>query len=98
MGLPLGRFLLANPYSFYGIIGGSFISMSIVYIPFLNGPFGTSSATTPYVWLLAIWFGVVLFVYSVMRALVLRARNPMRFAKSIDGLDLHATRLSISKA
>jgi sodium/potassium-transporting ATPase subunit alpha len=95
--LPFGRFMFENPKNFLGVLAGAMFSFAIVYIPPFNIPFGTNYILTPWVWLIAMGFGVVNFLYSIVRFLIQRARNPIKYSKDIQGLDLHPTRFSTGR-
>ena len=97
LGLPIGKFMIANHNNFYGVILGALVTFSIVYIPPFNVAFGTSFRTSPYVWITAFGFGVALFTYSIIRFLVKQYLNPVKFSKDIIGLDLHPTRFSTGR-
>jgi sodium/potassium-transporting ATPase subunit alpha len=94
LSLPYGKFMFQNPKTFYGLVLGTLFALGIVYIPQINVAFGTSYRTTAIVWPIAFAFGIVLFLYSTLRFIILRKLNPMKYAKEIDGLDLHPTRFS----
>ena len=95
--LPFGRFMFENPKNFLGVLFGAIISFSIVYIPPFNIAFETSWRLTPWVWLIAMGFGVFMFLYSIIRFLIQRARNPIKYSKDVQGLDLHPTRFSTGR-
>ncbi len=97
MGLPVGKFMFANPYSFLGLLGGALFTFFIVYFPYTNVAFGTSYKLTPYVWLIAFGFGIVLFGYSIIRTIIERSRNPLKYSQKVEGLDLHPTRWSTGR-
>jgi sodium/potassium-transporting ATPase subunit alpha len=97
LGLPFGSFMIANPKTFYGLMIGTAFSFALVYIPPLNVAFGTNWQTTPIVWAIGFGFGAVLFVYSVLRFMIRRRWNPIKFSKDIQGLDLHPTRFSTGR-
>jgi sodium/potassium-transporting ATPase subunit alpha len=94
LSLPFGTFMFKNSKNFYGIICGSILSFGIVYIPYLNPIFGTSFELSPWVWVIAIGFGLLNFIYSIFRFLVKRLRTPLKYSSDVDGLDLHPTRFS----
>ena len=97
LGLPIGKFMVANHKNFYGIILGAIVTFAIVYIPPINVAFGTSYLTSPYIWITAFGFGIALFIYSMVRFLLRRYFNPIKFSKDIVGLDLHPTRFSTGR-
>jgi sodium/potassium-transporting ATPase subunit alpha len=97
LGLPFGSFMIANPKTFYGILIGASFTFALVYIPPLNVAFGTNWRTTPLVIPIAFGFGALLFIYSVLRFLIRRYWNPIKFTKDIQGLDLHPTRFSTGR-
>lgn len=97
LGLPIGAFMFKNPRNFLGILVGAAITFAIVYIPPLNIAFGTNWQTTPWVWLIAMASGTFLFFYSILRVMVQRARNPIKYSKDVAGLDLHPTRWSTGR-
>ncbi|KAI8905442.1 hypothetical protein EDD86DRAFT_241269 [Gorgonomyces haynaldii] len=94
MGLPFGKFMFENKYSFFGVAGGTVLVGILSYIPALNIAFNTNWQLTPFTWLIAMGFGLLLMGYNVARTLIKRARNPLQYTKEIDGLDLHPTRWS----
>jgi sodium/potassium-transporting ATPase subunit alpha len=95
--LPFGRFMFENRNNFLGVLAGAVFSFAIVYIPPFNIPFGTLFILTPWVWLIAFGFGMINFLYSIIRFLIQRARNPIKYSKDIQGLDLHPTRFSTGR-
>lgn len=83
---------------------GIALSMLVVYVPPFNIAFGTDYHTTPLVWLIAIGFGVIVVLYSIMRTLILRkckkiinSDNPIKFSDTIPGLDLAPTKWSTGR-
>ncbi|KAL2917749.1 hypothetical protein HK105_202622 [Polyrhizophydium stewartii] len=96
-GLPFGKFIISNIYTFYGLFGGVALSMAVVYIPPFNVAFGTNWRLHPIIWLVPIGFGLVLLVYSVIRTLIIRARNPIQYSKEVQGLQMHPTRWSTGR-
>ncbi|KAJ2993982.1 hypothetical protein HDV02_001917 [Globomyces sp. JEL0801] len=97
LGLPFGAFMLANPMNFYGILFAVAFCSCVVYIPFVNVVFTSNYLMTGYVWLIAFGFGVIIYIYAIIRTLILRARNPVKYSKDIQGLDLHPTRFSTGR-
>jgi sodium/potassium-transporting ATPase subunit alpha len=91
LGLPFGRFMFANKWNFIGLFVGALFTMAIVYVPPLNSAFGTSHTLTPIVWLFPIAGGVLLLLYSTVRTIVIRSRNPIKYSQDIDGLQMHST-------
>ena len=75
LGLPIGGFMFANKYNFIGVFFGALFVMAIVYIPFLNVAFQTSCNLSPLIWTAPILSGIVMFVYAVIRTIIIRARK-----------------------
>ena len=94
---PYGKFMFSNLYNFFGVFGGGAFVFLIVYAPFMNIPFGTDWRLSPYILLIALAFGSVNYIYAIIRFLVLRARNPIKYSKDVQGLDLHPTRFSTGR-
>lgn len=97
MGYPIGYFMFKNVFTFVGLLFGAVLTMMVVYIQPVNVAFGTWSQLTPLVWLIAMAFGVLLLIYSMVRTAVARSMRPIKYSKPIDGLDLRPTRLSTVK-
>lgn len=97
LSLPFGKFMFENIYNFYGVFGGAAFCFLVVYVPPFNIAFGTDFHLTPIVWVIAIGFGFINFAYSIVRFLILRARNPIKYIKDVQGLDLHPTRFSTGR-
>jgi len=94
LGLPIGSFMFANKFNFFGVFFGALFVMAIVYIPFLNVAFQTSANLSPLIWVAPFVSGIVMFVYAVIRTLIIRSRNPIKYSNGIDGLQMHPTRFS----
>lgn len=95
--LPIGKFMFQNVKNFYGILGGATFVFMVVYVPPFNVAFGTSYRTTLLVVPIALGFGVLSLIYSIVRFLILRAGNPIKYTKDVQGLDLHPTRWSTGR-
>ena len=94
---PYGKFMFSNLYNFAGVlIGGAFVFF-FVFAPFMNIPFGTDWRLSGYILLISLAFGVVNYIYAIIRFLILRARNPIKYSKDVQGLDLHPTRWSTGR-
>ena len=89
--------MFENPKNFIGLFGGAVFVFMVVYIPPFNVAFGTSVQTTPWVWLIAFGFGLFNFFYSIVRFLIIRASNPIKYTEEVQGLDLHPTRFSTGR-
>ncbi|TPX30672.1 hypothetical protein SmJEL517_g05824 [Synchytrium microbalum] len=98
LGLPWGSFMLANKYSFYGLAAGATFTLAIVYIPPFNIAFGTEYHLLPLFWLIPIGFGILLYVYAIVRTIIIRMRSPVRYNPDISGLQMYATRWSVRGA
>ncbi|KAJ1334577.1 hypothetical protein BSLG_007732 [Batrachochytrium salamandrivorans] len=96
-GIPFGKFMFSNPYNFYGLLAGAAFSMAMVYIPPFNVAFGTNWRLHPVIWLIPMAFGVFLVVYAIVRTLIQKARNPTKYSKDVDGLQMHPTRWSTGR-
>ncbi|TPX40659.1 hypothetical protein SeLEV6574_g06497 [Synchytrium endobioticum] len=94
LGIPFGSFMVENKWSFYGLAAGAIFSMLIVYIPPLNVAFDTEYHLLPLFWLIPIAFGVFLYVYAVIRTVIIRMRSPVQYNPEIRGLQMYATRWS----
>ena len=75
MGYPIGKVMFENVYSFYAVLSGAVLVFGTIYIPPVNEALGTNWRTSPIVIGIAVGFGVVLFIYSVIRTTVLRSCN-----------------------
>ncbi|KAJ3065504.1 hypothetical protein HDU98_011139 [Podochytrium sp. JEL0797] len=91
---PWGSFMFANKWSFVGILVGGTFSLLIVYIPGINVAFLTNWRLTPYTWLIAMAFGVVLYMYAIARVIIKRRFSPIRYTDDIPGLQMFPTRWS----
>ncbi|KAJ3290167.1 hypothetical protein HDU79_003473 [Rhizoclosmatium sp. JEL0117] len=91
---PWGPFMFQNKYSFLGIFVGGIFSLLIVYIPPVNIAFLTNWRLTPYTWLIGMAFGVVLYLYAIIRTLIKRHFSPIKFTEDIPGLQMFPTRWS----
>ncbi|EGF82503.1 hypothetical protein BATDEDRAFT_86311 [Batrachochytrium dendrobatidis JAM81] len=96
-GIPFGWFMFSNIYNFTGLIGGVIFTMAMVYIPPFNVAFGTNWRFHPILWLIPMAFGIFLVFYAVVRILIQRARNPIKYSKDVDGLQMHPTRWSTGR-
>ena len=94
---PYGSFMFSNIKNFYGVFGGGAFVFLVVYAPPFNVAFGTDWQLTPLAWLVALAFGVVNYIYAIVRFLILRASNPIKYSKDVQGLDLHPTRFSTGR-
>ncbi|KAJ3308162.1 hypothetical protein HDV04_001716, partial [Boothiomyces sp. JEL0838] len=90
---PIGKYMFSNSRNFYGILIGAAFVFLLIYVPPLNVAFGTNHIMTPYVWLIGLGFGLVIYLYTFIRMVILRNRN-MKFSPEINGLDLHPTKMS----
>ncbi|KAJ3202682.1 hypothetical protein HDU82_007181 [Entophlyctis luteolus] len=91
---PWGSFMFSNKKSFIGIFAGGVFSMLIVYVPPVNIAFLTAYHLTPYVWLVAILWGIVLYGYAILRVQVKRRFAPVKYMQDIPGLQMFPTRWS----
>ncbi|KAJ3318730.1 hypothetical protein HDV06_007055 [Boothiomyces sp. JEL0866] len=94
---PVGAFMFSNVRNFYGILIGATLVFIIVYVPPFNIAFQTDDRMTPYVWLIGIGFGIIIFIYSCIRLAIMRSRNAIKFSPDIRGLDLHPTKFSTGR-
>ncbi|KAJ3230369.1 hypothetical protein HDU78_008344 [Chytriomyces hyalinus] len=95
---PYGSFMFKNLYSFGGIVLGGGLCLAVVYIPALNTPFGTDSRLTPYVWLISMGCGLVIYLYAIVRFVVKRRLAPLQYADTVQGLQMFPTRFSTTDA
>ncbi|KAJ3062448.1 hypothetical protein HDU98_001690 [Podochytrium sp. JEL0797] len=91
---PYGKFMFANKWSFIGIFCGGALSLLVVYIPGVNVAFLTNYRLTPWTWLIAMAFGLVLYLYAIVRVIIKRRLSPLKFTDDIAGLQMHPTRWS----
>lgn len=93
-GFPWGKYLVSNVKNFYGMLFGLSVLILVVFVPPFNIAFGTDYTVTLVTFPLALGSGLVLYLYAIIRVLVLRAKNPLKYSPEIAGLDLHPTRYS----
>lgn len=67
--------LFSNRWVVYGIIFELLIVVAIIYVPFIQGVFGTT-ALGPIEWLAAFAFGVVIFIAEELRKWYVRTHMP----------------------
>ncbi|KAJ3072254.1 hypothetical protein HDU98_003950 [Podochytrium sp. JEL0797] len=94
---PYGSFMFKNKWSFAGVFGGGIFSLLIVYVPFVNVAFLTNFRLTPYVWLIAMGFGLLLYVYAILRSVLKLKYSPIKYARQVDGLQMFPTHFSAEK-
>ena len=84
LGMAWGPFMFTNWRMFACLFGGALFSMIIVYggEPF-NIAFGTYYKLDPIVWLIPSGFGFILWVYSIIRTVIIRLRMFFSFLKFI---------------
>lgn len=85
--------MFQNWQTFIGILMGAGIVMIFVYVPPLNGPLGTYFLN-PLIWLVPFAFGIVLWVYAIIRTLIIQYRSPIKYSDEINGLMMYPTRWS----
>ncbi|KAI9345029.1 hypothetical protein BDR26DRAFT_818675 [Obelidium mucronatum] len=95
---PWGSFMFANKWSFVGILVGGIFSLLIVYIPPVNIAFLTSWHLTPYVWLIGLAWGILLYAYAIARIIIKRRFAPIKYTDDIPGLQMFPTRWSTGGA
>ena len=93
LGYPIGRYMFENVKSFIGIALGAGVVFIFVYVPPLNEPLGTYFVS-PLLWLVPMAFGVVLWVYSIIRTAIAQYRSPIKYSDEITGLMMYPTRWS----
>ncbi|KAJ3079502.1 hypothetical protein HDU99_010731 [Rhizoclosmatium hyalinum] len=91
---PYGSFMFKNKWSFVGVLGGGIFSLLIVYIPPVNVAFLTNWRLTPYVWLIAMAWGLFLYVYAIGRSYLKLKFAPIKYAPEVGGLQMFPTRYS----
>ncbi|KAJ3280655.1 hypothetical protein HDU79_011483, partial [Rhizoclosmatium sp. JEL0117] len=91
---PWGSFMFQNKWSFAGVFGGGIFSLLIVYIPGINVAFLTNWRLTPYTWLVAMAWGLFLYLYAIVRVLIKRRFAPIKYTDDIPGLQMFPTRWS----
>lgn len=74
LGFPYGPFMFANKMNFMGIMFGAIFVFAIIYIPPIN-VIGTSWRLSPLIWLAPIVSGSVLYIYSILRIIIIRSRK-----------------------
>jgi sodium/potassium-transporting ATPase subunit alpha len=97
-GLPFGAHMFANVRNFAGVFIGAAFTFFLVYTPGVNIAIQTYRELSPIIWLAGIVGGCFLFFYSVIRSLILRALNPIKYNKDIEGLQMFPTRWSSIRA
>jgi len=97
LGLPYGSFMFSNRYNFIGVAVGASFVMLLVYASPFNVAFQTSNQLSPLIWLAPITSGVFIYIYSIIRFLILQARNPIKYSRDVVGLQMYPTRWSISR-
>jgi sodium/potassium-transporting ATPase subunit alpha len=90
--LPFGKYMVSNKWNFIMMLAGLALACFIVYVPPLNIAFLFSWRLSPLMWLEPIAFGVVMLVYVILRLLILRKIDPVKYAESPEGLKMYATR------
>ncbi|KAJ3024421.1 UNVERIFIED_CONTAM: hypothetical protein HDU68_008188 [Siphonaria sp. JEL0065] len=63
---PYGHFMFKNKWFFIGVFAGGIFSLLIVYIPPINVAFLTNWKLSPYVWLMGLGWGLVLYLYAII--------------------------------
>ncbi|KAJ3351292.1 hypothetical protein HDU83_009019 [Entophlyctis luteolus] len=91
---PWGSFMFKNKWSFVGILCGGAFSLLIVYVPPVNIAFLTNYRLTPYVWLIAMLWGLVLYGYAIIRSVIRLRYAPIKYTTQIGGLQMFPTRWS----
>ncbi|KNC97081.1 HAD ATPase, P-type, family IC [Spizellomyces punctatus DAOM BR117] len=94
LGLPIGSFMFSNRYNFVGILFGMALVCFVVYVPPLNVAFSTSWHLSPIMWLIPIGNGCLLFGYAIVRTIIIRMRNPIKYTRDVVGLQMYPTRWS----
>ncbi|KAI8850029.1 hypothetical protein BC829DRAFT_390250 [Chytridium lagenaria] len=97
LGYPFGKFMFQNKYSFLGLFAGAALTFAMVYIPPLNVAFGTDYQLTPLSWLVGIGGGILLFLYVVLRTLLKKIFNPIKYADEVVGLQMFPTKWSTGR-
>ncbi|KAJ3019746.1 UNVERIFIED_CONTAM: hypothetical protein HDU68_010526 [Siphonaria sp. JEL0065] len=92
---PYGNFMFKNKWSFIGVFGGGIFSLLIVYIPPINVAFLTNWKLSPYVWLMGVGWGLVLYLYAIIRSYLKLKYSPIKFANQVEGLQMFPTRFSV---
>lgn len=87
--------MFENTKAFWCLLAGALFSMLIVYggEP-LNIAFGTYYKLTPLAWLIPLGSGVVLWIYAIIRTLIRRMSNPIKYSEDVYGLQMYPTRWS----
>lgn len=93
LGYPFGSYMFQNWKTFIGILLGAGVAIIFVYVEPLHGPLGTSFLS-PLMWLIPCAFGIVLWIYSILRTLVIQYRSPIKYSDEINGLMMYPTRWS----
>jgi sodium/potassium-transporting ATPase subunit alpha len=98
LGLPVGPFMFENKKMFLCVLVGAIVAMAVVYVPPFNIAFGTYYMLNPIVWLIPLGNGIILWVYAIVRTLVIRLRNPVKYSDDVYGLQMYPTRWSTGGA
>ncbi len=86
--------MFENWKAFGMLAAGAVLSFLIVYVPPFNIAFGTYYKLSPIVWLIPLAFGFVLWLYAILRTVLIRLNNPVKYSEEIDGLQMYPTRWS----
>lgn len=90
--------MFENKKMFLCVLVGALVAMAVVYVPPFNVAFGTYYLLNPIVWLIPLGNGFLLWVYSIVRTLVIRLRNPVKYSDDVYGLQMYPTRWSTGGA
>ncbi|KAI9208928.1 uncharacterized protein BJ171DRAFT_595368 [Polychytrium aggregatum] len=93
--IPFGKFMFENPKTWLAVVFGTSFAFFIVYVPFMNTVFLTSSQLDPMILGVPMAFGAFIFGYSVARRLVLQKINPEKFNPELGRLNMATSEWSL---
>ncbi|KAI9208474.1 uncharacterized protein BJ171DRAFT_488991 [Polychytrium aggregatum] len=92
--LPFGMHMLKNTSTWWCVLGALAVGAIVVYVPPLNIFMNSSYLLNPKWLLVAVGFGIYLFLYSALRRYILQKLKPVKYTREIQGLMMFPTRLS----
>ncbi|KAJ3379293.1 hypothetical protein HDU84_006799 [Entophlyctis sp. JEL0112] len=93
LGLPIGRYMFANPKTFFSVLAGALFGAFIVYTPGVQTVFLTANVS-PLFWLIGLAYGIFLVIFVAIRQVIIRTFWPMNVTAMIHGLQMHPTKWS----
>ncbi|KAJ3212088.1 hypothetical protein HDU82_003855 [Entophlyctis luteolus] len=71
LGLPMGKYMFANPKTFFSVLAGALFGAFIVYTPGVQTVFLTASVS-PIFWLIGLGYGIFLVLFVAVRQVIIR--------------------------